>query len=152
MLLSRFFSLEELIHSDTALDQGIDNQPDPDVMDNLRRLAAGLDEVQLLLGHPLHISSGYRCPALNEAVGGTAQSQHCKGLAADFDCPAYGSPMQIARAIAASSIGFDQCIMEFERWVHLSFSAEPRRRVLSIYDSAQGYLLGLVDADGKLLA
>jgi len=152
MLLSRYFTLEQLIYSDTACERGIDNHPDETVFDNLRRLAAGLDQVQALLGHPLAISSGYRCPTLNVAVGGTANSQHCQGLAADFDCPAFGTPMQIAQAIAASDIEFDQCIMEFERWVHLSFSAEPRRRVLSIYDSSQGYLAGLVERDGTQLA
>lgn len=146
--LSRYFSLEQLVYSDTALERGIENRPSPEVIENLRLLATGLDNVQDLLGHPLQISSGYRCPALNEAVGGTARSQHCMGLAADFDCPAYGTPMDIARALAASDIRFDQCIMEFGRWVHLSFAPEPRRRVLTIYDSAQGYLAGLVDRDG----
>lgn len=152
MQLSRFFSLEQLIHSETALERGIDNQPGIAILDNLRILAAGLDEVQLLLGYPLQISSGYRSPALNDAVGGTAHSQHCQGLAADFDCPQYGSPMQVAQAIAASAIAFDQCIMEFGRWVHLSFSTSPRRRVMSIYDSSQGYLAGLVLPDGTQLA
>lgn len=152
MRLSRYFTLDQLIYSDTALERGIDNRPGGEAMANLRRLAAGLDQVQELLGHPLQVSSGYRCPALNTAVGGVAHSQHCQGLAADFDCPAFGTPMEIAQVIAASDIGFDQCIMEFDRWVHLSFSAEPRRRVLSIYDSGQGYLAGLVTRDGTQLA
>ena len=152
MLLSRFFTLEQLIFSETAADRGIDNRPDAAAMNNLRRLAAGLDEVQMLLGLPLQITSGYRCPQLNQAVGGVAHSQHCQGLAADFDCPKYGSPLEVARAIAESAIEFDQCILEFGRWVHLSFAPEPRRRVLSIYDSAEGYLLGLIDTDGNQLA
>jgi zinc D-Ala-D-Ala carboxypeptidase len=152
MLLSRYFTLEQLIHSDTARQRDIDNSPDTAALENLRQLAAGLDQVQDLIGHPLQISSGYRSPALNAAVGGVANSQHCQGLAADFDCPNYGTPMQIAQAIAASDIVFDQCIMEFDRWVHLSFSAQPRRRVMSIYDSAQGYLAGLVERDGTQIA
>ncbi|HKY01330.1 MAG TPA: D-Ala-D-Ala carboxypeptidase family metallohydrolase [Burkholderiales bacterium] len=150
--LSRYFSLEQLIQSDTALEHGIENRPPPQIVDNLRLLAAGLDEVQDLLGHALQISSGYRCPALNEAVGGTARSQHCLGLAADFDCPAYGTPMDVAHALWDSPIRFDQCIMEFGRWVHLSFTPEPRRRILTIYDTEQGYLAGLVDRDGNQIA
>jgi zinc D-Ala-D-Ala carboxypeptidase len=152
MQLSRFFTLEQLIYSDTARERCIDNQPDAAALENLRQLAAGLDKVQVLLGHTLQISSGYRCPELNIAVGGTARSQHCQGLAADFDCPAYGTPMQIAQAIADSDIGFDQCIMEFGRWVHLSFAPEPRRRVMTIYSNDEGYLAGLVDSDGSQLA
>jgi hypothetical protein len=67
----------------------------------------------------------------------------------------------VARAISthsqasAANIPFDQCILEYGRWVHLSFASpdtEPRQRVLSIHDSRQGYLLGLVDAQGKILA
>ena len=150
--LSRYFTLARLVHSDMALQQGIDNTPPPEVVENLRMLAAGLDEVRRLLGHPLQISSGYRCPALNESVGGTARSQHCQGLAADFVCPKFGPPMAVARAIAESTVHFDQCILEFGRWVHLSFSPAPRRRVLTIYSGAAGYLDGLVDEAGRQLA
>lgn len=150
--LSRHFTLAQLTRSDTARRRGIDNTPPEDLLPNLRRLAAGLDEVRDLLGHPLRITSGYRCPALNEAVGGTARSQHSQGQAADFICPGFGGPLQIAQAIAASSIDFDQCILEFDSWVHLSFSPTPRRRVLTIYSSAAGYLDGLVDSLGTRLA
>lgn len=149
--LSRSFTLARLVHSDTARTEGIDNTPPPDVIENLRVLASGLDEVQRLLGHPLRISSGYRSPALNEFVGGTAGSQHCLGLAADFTCPKFGAPMAVARAIAESNVHFDQCILEFGRWVHLSFNSTPRRRVLTIYSAAAGYIEGLIDEDGRLL-
>lgn len=150
--LSRHFHLEQLLHSDTALERGIDNSPDATALANLRELAAGLDRVQDLLGHPLNITSGFRCPALNAAVGGVATSQHCQGLAADFDCPEFGTPMDIALAIARSDIEFDQCIMEFGRWVHLSFAAAPRRRLLTIYSGAEGYREGLFERDGTQLA
>ena len=143
--LSRHLSLARLIHSDTAKARGIDNRPPPELVDNLRRLARGLDRVRSLLGHPLEISSGYRSPELNAAVGGTPGSQHTQGLAADFVCPPFGTPMEVARAIVASDIVFDQCILEFGRWVHLSFSEAPRRRALTIHDSREGYLEGLVE-------
>jgi zinc D-Ala-D-Ala carboxypeptidase len=150
--LSRHFHLEQLLHSDTALERGIDNWPNEAALANLRRLAAGLDRVQDLLGHPLNITSGFRCPELNKAVGGTANSQHCQGLAADFDSPEYGTPMEIALAIARSDIDFDQCIMEFGHWVHLSFAERPRRRVLTIYSATAGYQEGLFEPDGRRLA
>lgn len=150
--LSRHYSLADLIRSETAQRCGIDNHPPAHLLDNLRRLAAGLDRVHELLGHPLEISSAYRCPILNEAVGGTARSQHCEGLAADFVCPDYGPPMAIARVIADSVIEFDQCILEFGRWVHLSFSPAPRGRLLTIYSSAEGYMDGLIDDAGRRLA
>jgi hypothetical protein len=161
MQLTPHFHLDQLIASETAQARGIDNHPDAIALRNLQRLAEGLEQVQTLLGHPLQISSAYRSPALNAAVGGALRSQHCKGLAADFTCAAFGPPLAVAHAIStnsnasAANIRFDQCILEYGRWVHLSFASpdtEPRQRVLSIHDSRQGYLLGLVDAQGKILA
>src|SRR5262245_15246324 len=107
MQLSPNFSLNALTYSETAEKSGIDNTPPPDIVENLKRLAAGLENVQALLGAPLEISSGYRCAALNEAVGGSGASQHLQGLAVDFDCPGFGTPLKIARAILRSGIEFD---------------------------------------------
>lgn len=143
------FSLALLCASDTAQRRGIVNAPPDELLPNLARLAGGLEQVQALLGAPIVLSSGYRSPELNAAVGGTASSQHCQGLAADFTCAAFGDPMDVARAIRDSHIVFDQCILEFGRWVHLSFSPAPRRRTLSIYDAKQGYLAGLCDPLGN---
>ena len=152
MQLTDHFTLAQLTFSETAERDGIDNSAPPNVVDNLRRLAEGLEAVQALLGAPLEISSAYRSPALNRAVGGSPTSQHSQGLAADFVCSEFGTPMAIAAAIQASDIEFDQCILEYGRWVHLSFSATPRGRMLSIYDSEEGYLDGLRDADGNRVA
>ena len=152
MQLTENFSLAQLTASETAARESIDNLPPAKVIANLQRLAAGLEEVQRLLGAPLNISSGYRCPELNRAVGGSATSQHALGMAADFTCPRFGAPMAVAAAVQASGIAFDQCILEFNRWVHISFSPSPRGRVLSIYDSGKGYLDGLRDADGNVVA
>jgi hypothetical protein len=152
MQLSPNFSLGELVYSETAEQNGIDNTPPAEIVENLKRLAAGLEAVRTLLGAPLEISSGYRCPALNEAVGGSAASQHVQGLAADFACAAFGSPLEVARAIQRSGIEFDQCILEYGRWVHLSFSDAPRGRLLTIYDETEGYLAGLWDEDGRQIA
>lgn len=152
MQLTEHFSLALLIRSETAEREGIDNAPPAEAIDNLQRLAEGLEAVRALLGSPLEISSGYRCIELNRAVGGAATSQHVLGLAADFICPAFGPPLAIAAAIQCSSIIFDQCILEYGRWVHLSVSANPRGRVLTIYNSRDGYLAGLWDADGNKVA
>lgn len=152
MLLSPNFTLAQLVRSETAASRGIDNAPPPEVMDNLMRLARGLEQVQSLLGHALDVSSAYRCPELNSIVGGSPTSQHVLGQAADFDCPGFGTPLEVASAIASSDIRYDQVILEFARWVHISFSAAPRTRVLTINDSAQGYLAGLWDREGRRLA
>ena len=146
--LSPGFTLADLIRSETAQKRGIDNTPPAELLPNLQRLAEGLDRIQALLGAPLEISSGYRSPELNTAVGGTATSQHCQGLAADFVCPGFGEPMSIAQALAASDLDYDQAILEFGKWIHVSFTASPRKRLLTIYDSNEGYLDGLVDRDG----
>jgi zinc D-Ala-D-Ala carboxypeptidase len=152
MQLSPNFSLAALVYSETAEKNGIDNTPPPDIVENLKRLAAGLEAVRTLLGAPLEISSAYRCAILNEAVGGSGASQHLRGLAADFVCPSFGSALDVAHAIHRSGIGFDQCILEYGRWVHLSFGDEPRRRMLTIYDEEEGYRAGLWNEDGKLIA
>jgi hypothetical protein len=145
--LSRYYTLARLVHSDTARERGIDNAPPPELIPNLRLLARGLDRIRLLLGHPLDISSGYRSPALNTAVGGARNSQHSQGFAADFTCPGFGPPLAVARAMRDSGIAFDTLIYEFEEWIHVSFTAAPRRRVLTIYDAKEGYLDGLLDAE-----
>ncbi len=152
MQLSVNFSLAQFTRSETAERRGIDNSPPPEIVENLRLLAAGLEQVQSLLGAPIEISSGYRCPELNAAVGGAAASQHMQGLAADFICPGFGTPLEVARAIERSDVAFDQCILEWGEWVHLSFARAPRWNVLTIYDSETGYMAGLWDPDGTRLA
>lgn len=136
MNLSPNFTLEELTASETAERHGIDNTPTPEIIENLRHLAAALQEVRTLLGNkPITINSGYRCPAVNEKLGSKPTSDHCKGLAADFVCPSFGSPDDIVRAILASPISYKQVIREFDRWVHIAVPApgeEPRRQALII--------------------
>ena len=82
----KYFKLAEFINSATANRLGIDNMPTFEIVDNLNRLADYLDGIRAKLGKPILVSSGYRCPMLNKAVGGVANSQHLKGLAADLIC------------------------------------------------------------------
>lgn len=131
MHLSIHFTLEEFTLSQTAIRRGIKNDPPADVMDNLRRLARVMENVRTLLGSPVLISSGYRSPELNEAVGGSKKSAHCRGLAADFTCPGYGTPREVALAIVRSELIYDQVIWE-GTWVHLGLTeGEPRQDVLT---------------------
>ena len=152
MRLTPNFSLEELIYSETAARERIDNTPAPEILNNLLLLAQGLERVRTLIGFPLDISSGYRCPKLNSRVGGARTSQHTRGQAADFTCPSFGPPLAVIKAIRDSDIEFDQCILEYARWVHISFSAAPRGKVLTIYNSKEGYLDGLWDQGGNQIA
>ena len=152
MWLTPNFSLEQLIYSETARRERIDNTPAAEIVDNLRLLADGLEQVRILTGCALEISSAYRCPELNSRVGGATASQHTLGQAADFTCAAFGSPIDLVKAICDSDIEFDQCILEYGSWVHISFSAAPRGKVLTIYDPMEGYLDGLCDAQRNRIA
>lgn len=133
MKLSPHFSLEEFLVSETAERLGIDNEPTEDHLDNLRALASTMEDVRELLGgRPITITSGYRSANLNRMVNGSTGSAHLDGLAADFICPAFGTPLQICRTVARSGLPYDQIIHEFGRWVHLSIDPRMRRQVLTI--------------------
>jgi zinc D-Ala-D-Ala carboxypeptidase len=89
--LSPSFVLSEFLDSQQGARLGIDNTPDAACLAGIRNfLAPGMQKVRDLLGHPVVISSGYRCPELNRAVGGARNSDHIRGLAADFTCPGFG--------------------------------------------------------------
>ena len=147
MMLSAHFSLEELTASEIAARADIDNTPSAEVVRNLARLAEGLELVRLALGSkPVHITSGYRSARLNQMVGGSKNSMHIQGLAADILCPAAGSPLEVCRAIAKSSIGTDQIIHEFGQWCHVSFPPVgqiARHELLTIRSVATGPEMGL---------
>ena len=129
MNLSPHFTLDELTHTDH---REIDNSPTQDEISNLQQLANFLEEVKTVLGgKPIMISSGFRCKALNDAVGSKDTSQHRTGFAADFRVPGM-TPDEVVRAVIASGIGYDQIIREFDRWTHISISDKPRKQALII--------------------
>lgn len=135
MNLSIHFTLEEFLASETAARQGIDNYPPARAYENLKMLAVAMEQVRDLLGYPIHVNSGYRCPALNSAVGSKPTSAHIDGLAVDFTCAAFGPPVEVCRAIEASKLPFDQCIREFDAWSHFAIAHRGligRRQVLTI--------------------
>lgn len=130
MYLSSHFSLEEFVTSGYAVRNGIDNTPNDEQIDNLRFLCSTLEEIRLLLDKPMIILSGYRCPKLNSAIGGAKNSQHTLGLAADFICPQFGTPYDVADEIMRANIRVDQLIYEGS-WVHVSISDAPRMEYLT---------------------
>ena len=133
--LTPHFTLEEFTFSQTAARKGIDNTPHEGILDNLCVLANGMEDVRNLLNAPIHISSGYRCPELNDLLGSKRTSQHIQGLACDFTSNAYGSPQIIFADIITSDIPYDQLILEFDRWIHISFVEDggtPRKQALII--------------------
>ena len=127
--LTQPYTVAQLIQSDKALALHIDNTPTASAASNLIDiLIPGLNAVKAILGYDLEHSSGYRCPALNAAVGGSKTSAHMEGYAEDFWCPAFGTPMQIVHALEGSGLKFDQLIYE-HTWVHISFDPRLRQMV-----------------------
>ena len=137
MNLSEHFTLEELTASQAAARNGLENKPDLEATKNLRWLAGTLEEVRKLVGKPVHVSSGYRSPAVNKAVGGSSKSAHMRGLAADITVPGMTS-RDLAELIRSSSIAYDQLIHE-QQWVHIGLAEGiMRRQVLTAHFSPAG--------------
>lgn len=132
--IGNYFWMSEFLRSEIATRKGLDNTPGPAEMTALREiLAPGMERVRNLLGVPVFISSGYRSKVVNDAVGGSATSQHLSGQAADFIAPQAGTPRAIALRIAQhwNEVRFDQLIWEGS-WVHISFTqGKPRGQVLT---------------------
>jgi zinc D-Ala-D-Ala carboxypeptidase len=119
-MLSPHFSLPELTVSQSAARRGIKNEPTPDQIENLRRLAQVLEQVRAIVHKPITVNSGFRSAQVNALIGGVPTSEHCDGRAADIICPAYGNPWQLAKAIESSNIAYNQLIIEYGSWVHIS--------------------------------
>ena len=131
MQLSKNFKLNEFTTSQTATRKGIDNTAPAPIVERLRMVANTLEQIRTLLGnHSIRISSGYRCIALNRAIGSGDSSAHVQGYAVDFTCPGFGTPKEVAKKIAESDIKYDQLIYE-GTWIHLSVDPRNRRDVLT---------------------
>ena len=147
MKLSEHFELSEFLVSETAARQGIANEPTPEVIDNLRRLCESvLEPLRVKLGRPVVITSGYRSPALNRAVGGSPTSHHLQGRAADLIVPGM-TPLVVCQAVHQLRLPCAQIIHEFGRWTHLSVAISNERTQLLTAKLSQGktvYEPGLV--------
>lgn len=140
MKLSEHFDLEEFTRSQTAARLCIDNTPPLGVVANLSRLAITLEAIRnACSGRPITISSGYRCPTLNQRIGGSRTSAHMDGRAADIHVRGM-SPVSVAQAIVNADIELDQLIYE-GAWVHVGIAkpgSSPRGDVLTAEFSGRG--------------
>lgn len=133
MNLSENFTLKELTDSNTAVQLGIDNTPPGDVVTKLQALAVNvLQPLRNWYGKPICISSGYRCPRLNIAVGGSKTSQHLRGEAADIDIKGDLTAGRKMFEYIKNNLVFDQLIWEHDKrgcyWVHISYKSTGRNR------------------------
>jgi zinc D-Ala-D-Ala carboxypeptidase len=140
-MLSPHFTLEEMTASQTAARLGLENVPPYYSTEraNLRRTAETLELVRSALGdRPILISSGYRSPAVNAAVGGSSSSAHMIGLAVDFTCPGYGDPIDVCRALVPylDVLEIDQLIHEYGAWVHLGLAIDKARCMALTIDNS----------------
>ena len=125
------FTITELVKSDTAERQGINNTPDINSLDNLLELIFYvLQPLRNKLGKPMVITSGFRSAKVNQLVGGVSNSQHLYGQAADFVVNGM-TPAQVVEFVKNSGIEFDQCINEYNQWTHISYNkAHNRKQIL----------------------
>ena len=137
MQLSQNFHLSEFLRSQTAARLGIDNgiEPGSAVEVNLAALCSLLlQPIREGLG-PVHVTSGYRCPALNKAIGGRAASAHSYGRAADIVVTGH-APHAVCAWVIRQCLPFDQLIHEFGQWTHIAIAPaenKARREILTAY-------------------
>ena len=137
MRLSRNFMLREFVNSASAARKGISNKPTEVHLANLKKLIDNvIQPVRDKIG-PIRITSGYRSPALNRAIGGSSRSQHSKGMAADIQFVRDNEMDNkvIFDTILEMGLDFDQMINEFDySWIHISYNPKKnRKQVLEAY-------------------
>ena len=132
-MLSKNFTLEELIRSRKAESMGIDNVPkDEEVIENMKALCLeALQPLRDYVGAPIHINSGYRCKALNEALDGVKGSQDLTGQAADIHVENTEHLLKMMHFIMDET-DFDQLIWEKNKagvqWLHVSHKRNGNNR------------------------
>ena len=128
MNLTANFTLEELTRSDAAARNGWDNTPNEAEIENLKRLAMLLQQVKTAVGgKAVMINSGFRSKQVNDSVGSKDTSQHRLGCAADLRIPEM-TPRQVVEACIAAQVPFDQIILEFDSWTHISVPNTPETK------------------------
>lgn len=134
--MGKYFSIAELTKSSTAIRKKINNTPTKEVENNLNQLIDNiLDPLREAWGQPIIVGSGYRCEALNKAVGGAAHSQHKLGQAADIHTKSDSKEdnKKLFELIKQLKLPFDQLINEYNyNWIHVSYSPRNRRQILNI--------------------
>jgi len=146
MNLSEHFTLAEYTASETAARRGINNTPtEAWILANLRRSAAVMEEIRIILGVALIVTSGLRVLELNRLIGSKDDSAHPKGLATDFIAPKFGVPYDACRAIEphVDRLDIDQLIYE-HTWIHAGLREGPgRHQVLTLAPGGR-YVAGIV--------
>lgn len=149
MKLTPHFTLAEITASAKARQIGVDNTPPPELLPRLVLLAELLERIRTRLAVPVTVTSGYRSPLVNRAVGGVTSSDHTQGHAADFVAPGFGTASDVAATLAplVSVLGIGQIILEGvngKQWVHVSTRSPEKfvNRVLTITDA--GVVPGIV--------
>lgn len=134
--MGKYFTIAELVKSDTANKKKINNTPTKEIENNLNQLITNiLDPLRESWGNPIIVSSGYRCQELNKAVGGAKTSQHTLGQAADIHTKLNTKEenKKLFDLIKSLKLPFDQLINEYNyKWVHVSYSPRNRRQILNI--------------------
>ena len=142
MRLSKNFTLSEITRSNTASRLNISNAPSQEHLNNMQILIRDLIQPMRDALGPIRISSGYRSPALNRAIGGSSKSQHCKGQALDIQFWKDGEMCnkEIYDWVIKEGIEFDQMINEFDfAWIHISLkSKDNRKQILEAYKDNDG--------------
>ena len=125
----KHFTIKELTASATAQRLDIDNTPTAEAVANLQQLVANvLDPLRETYGRPIYVNSGYRCPALNRAVGGVSSSQHLTGEAADITAGNNRENRRLLGLIKKMKLPVDQVIDEQDcTWLHVSYGPRHRR-------------------------
>lgn len=129
----KYFTIEELTRSTIATAKGIDNTPTPEIKANLERLVDKvLDGLREIYGKPITVNSGYRCPELNKAVGGSKTSDHMNGFSVDITASSK-KENAILFQIIKDNFDFDQLIWEkgnseYPDWVHVSYNPNRLRK------------------------
>ena len=137
--LTQSFTLREFVTSSIAARMGIDNTPPPQAVDCIKALCVNvLQPLRDRLHRPIQILSGYRNPRVNALAHGARSSQHMFGEAADIAVKDI-TPAYLQRLIRESGIEVDQCILEFDEWVHVSWRAVgPQRNQYLIATASKG--------------
>lgn len=141
--MATYFTLAELLKSNTAKQNGIDNTPTFEVVRHLDELVKDfLDPLRAAYGMPIDVSSGYRCPALNKAVGGAETSVHPLGYAADLTVR--GSFREFVSFVVAwvrkTGRKFDQILIERDaqgrQWLHVGLynNAGQQRGIVKVME------------------
>lgn len=130
----KHFTINELTRSATAQRLGIDNTPPAEALVHLEALVEHvLDPLREAWGGPIHVNSGYRCRALNKAVGGAAGSQHMRGAAADITVGSRLDNARLYRLLQQLDLPVDQAINERDfAWIHVSYGPRHRCEYLAL--------------------